>query len=84
MLAPFSFLGGGLGSKIVAAYNARTRAAGGTVAGTACLVNQVNHLLATPQIVTTYNLRCLAAGGTIAATNCTQTLVTDLQAINID
>jgi hypothetical protein len=36
------------------------------------------------QIVTTFNLRVVAAGGTFEAVNCCQTIITDLQNINID
>jgi hypothetical protein len=83
---PFSFLGGGGGaaSIIVDAFKIRVEADGGTFEAYSCMVNQINELLAQPQIVTTFNLRVVADGGTFEAVNCMQTTITDLQNININ
>jgi hypothetical protein len=86
MLAPFGFLGGGGGQAtiIVDAFRDRVIAAGGTFEAFGCMVQDINHLLHLEQIVTTFNLRVVAAGGTFEAVNCCQTIITDLQNINID
>jgi ABC-type tungstate transport system permease subunit len=84
---PFSFIsggGGGAASIIVNAFKARVIADGGTFEAYRCMVDQINVLLAQPQIVTTFNLRVVADGGTFEAVNCMQTQITDLQNININ
>jgi len=84
---PFSFISGGAGGEantIVNAFKARVIAAGGTFEAKNCMVAQINELLSLEQIVTTFNLRVVSAGGTFEAVNCCQTIITDLQNINID
>jgi len=86
MLYPFGFFGSSSGGarSIVKDFKTRVEAAGGTFEAFGCMVAQINELLSLEQIVTTFNLRVVAAGGTFEAVNCCQTIITDLQNINID
>jgi len=81
---PFNKRSGGQANTIVNAFKARVISEGGTFEATNCMVAQINELLSLEQIVTTFNLRVVAAGGTFEAVNCCQTIITDLQNINID
>ena len=75
---------GGEANTIVKTFKQRVEAAGGTFEAKNCMIAQINELLSIEQIVTTFNLRVVAAEGTFEAVNCCQTIITDLQNININ